>query len=297
MFPVIAAFGPITISSLGVLIALAFFLGGFGVWRKMREEHFEDEDIFDVIFLSFFSGMIGSRIFYILFHFDKFGFNFKKWLNLAYSNQFSWLGFLLGMMYMVHMLARRKKWDYWKAIDLTVWGVIVAQVLVRIGQFLDGSYVGIETNSVLGLDFPGIGKRFPINVFEAVTFLLVFYLMKWLDKHYRLYKWYQTKKGEAQPGFLWLSYLFIFALFHFSIDFFIDRNILFLVFSSYQMFMLGFLGLILFWFWLRAGNKLRLFETKQVKVIRPASKTPISQIGGRTRKRRFTRARAGKDVR
>ena len=172
MFPVIAAIGPVTISSLGLFIALAFVLGGFGVWKKMKEEHYEDEDIFDLVFLSFFAGIIGARFFYGLFNFNQFGFNIKKWLNLAYSNQFSWLGVVLGLMYMINLVSKKKKWSYWEILDYSVLGVIGAQILVDLGL----ENIRLLTNNprkIIGLDGYGLkvlervslqAKPNPVNI-------------------------------------------------------------------------------------------------------------------------------------
>jgi phosphatidylglycerol:prolipoprotein diacylglycerol transferase len=296
MFPVLASFGPISVSSIGFFIALAFFFGGFGIWKKAKEEHFEDDDIFDALFLTFFGGLIGARLFYILLHFSQFGFDLARWINLAYSNQFSWLGFLAGTMYVLSILAKKKKWDYFAFLDYSVLGVIAAQLLVRIGQFLDGSYVGVATNFITALPFPGMeGRHHPLALYDFLLTIFVFYLIKALDKQYRLYKWYQNNRGEAQPGFLWLSYLLAFSIIQFGLDFFDVRKTLLLVFSSYQFVLLFVIGLTIFGFWLRAGNKISFLSSSKENKTEPI-RPPVEPVQPRERPKRFARAKAGKTV-
>ncbi len=257
MFPVILSIGSFTISSLGLFLFLAFFWGSFEIFRKMREEHFEDEEIFDLIFLGLFGGIIGARLLYILAHISDFGLNVIKWINLSINNQFLWLGFIIGMMYILRLVAKRRKYDFFGVLDLMVNGIITAQILVRIGQFLDGSYYGIITNLPWALKFPGIeGKRHPVQLYEIIILVIIQLLIKWLDKRYRLFKWYQDQRGEAKTGFLWLTYMFIFTLSQFYLDFLFERQTILPFLSIYQLIILGYLIFIMILFYLRAGKKI-----------------------------------------
>ncbi|MGI5827490.1 MAG: prolipoprotein diacylglyceryl transferase [Patescibacteria group bacterium] len=302
MFPVILAIGPITISSLGLFLTLAFFFGGFSVWRRAKEEHYEDDDIFDVIFLSFFGGIVGARLLHIFLNFPDFRFYLSRWFSLAYSNQFSWLGFLIGMMYVLFLLAKKRKWKFYEFADISVLGLISAQILLLIGQFLDGSYVGKQTGLPWGLEFPGLeGKRHPLPLYEIGILLVIYFLIKWLDKRYRLFSWYQNNRGEANPGFLWLTYLAIFSVSQFLIDYVSIRTTVFWIFSSYQIFLFFFILYIWLSFWVQAGNKISLPFQKKTSTAKSETspepiRPPIAELKPRARERRFSRARAGKDV-
>lgn len=298
LFPVVASFGPFTISSLGLFIALAFVFGSFQIWKKMKEEHFEDNDIFDIIFMSFFGGLIGGRLFAILFDFGTFGFDIGKWLSLSYSNQFSWIGFIIGLMYVYSVTSKKRKFEYYKLLDLSVFGVIFTQILIRFGQFLDGSYVGIVTSLPIGLHFPGLeGDRHPLQLYEIIVFVGSLFLIKFFDKHYRLYSWYQDNRGKAHPGFLWLVYLFILLITLFILDFIDVRNTLFWFISVKQVVIFVLLVWCSVAFWMRAGNKLNfsfldnLVDKSEDQPIRE----PMSSSAVRERKvKRFSRSRKTK---
>ncbi len=298
----IAAIGPFTISSLGLFLALAFFFGSFSIWQRAKEEHYEDNDIFDTIFLAFFGGIIGARLAYILLNFNDFGFDFGKWINLSYSNHLSWFGFLIGLMYLLRLVAKQKKWEFFHFADGAVFGVIVAQILLRVGQFLDGSYVGAMTSLPWGLVFPGIeGARHPLPLYEIMVMIGTYFLLRWFDKHYRLFSWYQDNRGEAQPGFLWLTYLTVFLISQFIFDFMSVRYPVFWVFTLYQVVLIVAFKLTLFTFWLRAGNKINLpsvsnpLSSSEQEELVPI-REPLVSPQPRNRPRRFSRARTGRDA-
>ncbi|NMC35933.1 hypothetical protein GYA49_02705 [Candidatus Beckwithbacteria bacterium] len=301
MFPVLASIGPFTISSLGFFLALAFFFGSFHIWRRAKQEHMGDDDIFDFIFLSFFGGLVGGRLLYILLNFPNFGFRLVRWIDLTYSNGFSWLGFLLGAMYIGAIVAKKKKWQFFEMADISVFGIVSAQLLVRIGQFLDGSYVGHQTSLPWGIGFPGLdGRRHPIQLYEVGILIFTYYLLIWLDKRYRLFSWYQDGRGKARPGFLWLTYLLIVGVSQFALDFFAASHMQqVFIFSWYQIILCVYLLVVAFMFWLRSGthddilDKIPLVsKSDQSEIIRQ----PMNPYEPRQRQRRFSRARAGHDV-
>lgn len=51
--------------------------------------------------------------------------------------------------------------------------ITIAHGIGRIGCFLAGCCYGKLTDSWLGVDFPGIGKRYPTNLFEAIFLILL----------------------------------------------------------------------------------------------------------------------------
>ena len=221
MFPVLFSFGSFSISTLGVLSFLAFLVGLFLFWRRGKEEGLEEEKLLDLAFLGAFLGLITGRLGFILEHWPQFNWNLSYWLDFQKHGGFSFWAGVGGEILLLWFLRKKTKWDFWIVSDMLIFSVIVAQVLVRLGQFLDGSFIGKSTDLAIGLGFPGIeGKRFPVQLFEAAFAGGLYFWLKHLEKQYRLFTWYQDKRGEAQPGFLVLTYLFFYSGFRFLLDFF-----------------------------------------------------------------------------
>jgi phosphatidylglycerol:prolipoprotein diacylglycerol transferase len=289
MFPVLFTLGPVAISSLGVFISLAFVFGSFVVWKRAREEHIDDEDVFDILFISLLGGVVGGRLLFVIFHFQRFGFDLSRWLNLSYSNEISWVGFLLGGMYMLSKVCKRKKIEVAQFLDVGVLGVIIAHIFYRFGQFFDGSYLGIVTSLPVGVNFPGvIGARHPLQLYEILVFVVVYFILKFSERRYRLFGWYQDSRGNAKPGFLWHVYVLILIVLSISLDFITDGRDTMLFFISLRQVILLFIGIGFgISFWMRAGNKLKLplisefFSDKpEAKPIRKpmASEAPKSRV-------------------
>ena len=234
MFPTILQLGPLTISSLGVMIALGFFLGSFLIWQKVREEHFEEAFIMDGILLVSITGLIFSRICYIILNWANFD-SFFSLFDLVKKSGFSWQGALLAGIFTLVAYCKKKKWDFYKIADLSVFGIVLGLILSKIGLFLNS------------LSFE------PIFLIEAVLFIIIYRLMLIFDKNYRTYEWYKNKRGEINSGFLFLSFLAISALIHLVSNIF--QNPSFQVLKSSQLivnFLIILISLTLFYF--RSGD-------------------------------------------
>jgi prolipoprotein diacylglyceryltransferase len=181
LIPTILQIGPVTISSLGVMMALGFFLGSFLVWQKGREEDL----LMDGILLVVLAALVAARIGYVLLHWLEHIYL----LNLVEQPGFSWLGALLGGVTALIFYCRKNKWDFYKLADLSVFGLILGLILGKIGFFL--------SQTAFDLSF----------LMEAFLLVFVYRLLVIFDKNYRTYEWYKDKRGEAKPGFLLFSFL------------------------------------------------------------------------------------------
>ena len=173
--------------------------------------------------------------------------------------------------------------------DLAVFAVIWAQIWVRLGQFFAGDFVGRQTDFILALPFPGLeGRHYPIQLFEIGFLLVVFFWLKRLEKHYRLFTWYQDKKGEAQPGFLALVYLFSYSSFRFLLAFFNDSHLYFLGLVFSQWMALAGILIAVFGFAWKMGKleELRQKLERAGKTVRPQEQRSILPPAVKSRKQR-----------
>ncbi len=264
MFPVLFSIGPLSITTLGLFAFLSFFFGSFFIWRKAKQEHIEDSDIFDLIFISLIVGLIGGRVGYVISNMGNFGFSLYSWINPIGSHGFAWFGFLLGFMLGIKIVSDRKKWTFFEIADMSVVGIIVSQILLRIGQFFDSSFVGANSQLPWALPFPGFeGRQHPLSLYEIPFLIFLLWLVRYFDKHYRLYNWYRGSRGEAKPGFLWLSYLLWLIIFHIGLDFVFQRQTVLFFVSSRQLWLMGMLFLSLFWFWWQAGDSFDIWKLRE----------------------------------
>ena len=76
MLPVIFSIGPITIYSLGFLLAIGFFISAFFNWRRLRDLGIDEEKNIDFLLVYYFTSLLLARLTYALTHYQNFGFDF-----------------------------------------------------------------------------------------------------------------------------------------------------------------------------------------------------------------------------
>jgi phosphatidylglycerol:prolipoprotein diacylglycerol transferase len=208
MLPVLIKLGPITIYSFGVFLFLAFFSGTFVIWKRGREENFDEESLFDMVLISSFWALVGARVAYILLSLERFGADIIAWFNIFGKAGLNSWGALVGGLAGVYWFSRKKKWDFFEITDVVVVGVVWAQVMGWIGSFLNGSGYGLPTNLPIGMNFPGLfDKRHPAQLYAAAADILLFIWLWWVEGKYRIFDWYRGEKTEVKAGFLMSSYL------------------------------------------------------------------------------------------
>lgn len=304
MLPTILSLGPIVISSFGVLLVVAFFTGAFVVWKRGKEEHFEEEDLFDATLLSTFWGLLGARAWYVAFNFDKFGLDPLKIIALTRFPGLTLLGAIFVGILTLTLFSRRKKWGSFATLDLFSLGLAFALVIGFLGAFLNGSGYGTRTNIPWAVVFPGVeGARHPTQIYGVIWFLLLFILLRKLFFEYRTYEWYKGNLSEAKAGLVFFGFLVGFGLSEFFLTMLTPAKLYLggLAFESWiglLIFASGGLGL-----YARSGRVLREDLVAFIKSVKSGIKGIVrivsSPFGNRKRagrKKRDERFTAGLDA-
>lgn len=200
MLPVLFSVGSITIYSFGFCLAIGFFLAAFVVWRRLRELGLNEEKIIDFILLASLLAFFFAKVILILG-------------SSGFSNLVFW-AVLLAIELSLLWLTRREKGNFWQMADEITFGLLPFLVLFNAGTFLDGSAVGKPTNLPWGMYFPGsFLRRQPVSLFSAVGFLLIWFVLLQIERQWRVWPWYKSKKaGLVHLSFLGLSGLVSFLV-------------------------------------------------------------------------------------
>ncbi|MFA5058997.1 MAG: prolipoprotein diacylglyceryl transferase family protein, partial [Candidatus Omnitrophota bacterium] len=94
MHPIICQIGPLTIYSYGLMLAIAIIVCAFLLQKDARRVGISAEVIADLVFWSVLSGIIGSRIFFILLNLQFFAENPKEVIMLQ-NGGLAWQGGLI----------------------------------------------------------------------------------------------------------------------------------------------------------------------------------------------------------
>ena len=245
MLPIIFSIGQITIHTLGFLMAVGFFLSGFIVWRRLREQGIDEEKAIDFLLLFYLLGLVFSRSGYILGHFDKFGLNFGRWLALGKYPGLSLLSMLAGMIFALVWFVRNNRWHLGRIADEVTFGAFPLLILLQIGFFFDGSWLGLATSMPWGMFLPGdLIRRHPVSLYGTVLTFLIWVSVIWLERRWRTWE-FCRRQGE---GFVALISLLFFSLTHLIIAFLEPGGLYYLWLKRAGAF-LGFMAAFLILTW------------------------------------------------
>ena len=137
MFPVICKFGPFTVYSYGLMLAVAVAVCSILLSRDARKAGIPADTIFDLVFWVMLSGLLGARLFFILTNWDLFAQEPLEMIKIQ-NGGLSWqggliLGSLAGMGYV-----KRKRLPLLQMLDLSAPYLALGQAIGRIGCFLNG---------------------------------------------------------------------------------------------------------------------------------------------------------------
>jgi len=163
MFPDLFSIGPLTLHTYGLFLAIGFIAGLLIAVRTGKNYGINSQQIIDMGFLLILSGVIGSRIAYVLMNFSYFLKNpldiFKMWQGgLVFS------GGLLTAIVVMSFYIRHHKFNLWQVGDLWAPAAAIGQSLGRVGCFMAGCCYGRPTNVPWGVVFTNPRSIAPLNI-------------------------------------------------------------------------------------------------------------------------------------
>ncbi|MBP9477653.1 MAG: prolipoprotein diacylglyceryl transferase [Sebaldella sp.] len=244
--------GFIKIHYYSLMYIIAFFLGIFIATRDKvaQERGIKDKKVIeDFAFWVMISGLIGARLYYVLF---KLGSYMERPLSIfaVWEGGLAIHGGIIGAFIGAVIFAKRKKMNLWVLTDMGVGPLLIGQAIGRIGNYANGEIEGVPTFtpwSVIlkgnfeqwwsqylsmsidmkskfkelvpwGVVFPSgtsAGDSFPnvplhpAMLYESVLNVIGFFLL-----------WFYFRKKGYKPGILSMIYLIMYALIRSFVSFF-----------------------------------------------------------------------------
>jgi phosphatidylglycerol:prolipoprotein diacylglycerol transferase len=221
MHRIILDLGFISITSWGVMLAIAFIIGIWLSDRRAVKYNVPRLIIGDLTFVIIISSVIGGRLAYIIENFSYYlerpGEMLKVWEGGMILYGGIGLAVLCGMMFLKY-----KKTNILPVMDIMAPALALGIGIGRLGCFLNGCCFGKPTNSPCGMTFPAdspAGWTFtsptavhPTQIYESIFGFCLFGLLLLIEK--RLFK--AKKQGY---GYLFWILLLIYSIWRFFIDF------------------------------------------------------------------------------
>lgn len=206
MRPILFETGPITIYSYGLMVALGFLVATGLAMRCAKREGIASGKILDVALFILITGIIGSRILYVILNWSDFS---QTPLSIFFLNRGGlaiYGGFGLSVPLGIWFI-RKKGLPLWKTADLLSPYIVLAQSMGRIGCFLNGCCYGKPTDLFLGVKFPTQTLRVhPTQIYSSLGLFLMFLTLKYF---------YRKRSFDGE---IFLHFLLLYSLFRFFME-------------------------------------------------------------------------------
>ena len=179
--------GIVSIHWYSIILFIAILVGSNLAIKEAKRHGFEEDFMVNLLFLGVIVGIVGARLYYVIFNFDYYKDNlieiFKVWNGgLAIHG-----GIIAGLI-TIAVICYKKKVNLLKILDYLVVGLILAQAIGRWGNFFNGEAHGPETtlSYLQSLPIPDfiidgmhIGGTYyiPTFLYESVWCLIGFVIM------------------------------------------------------------------------------------------------------------------------
>lgn len=226
MKKVLFSIGGVSIYSYGLMIGIGLLVALFVGEYRFKKHKLNDEIVLDLLIICAITGFLGAKLLYIIVEFDEFT---KNPMEVLGSNGFVVYGGIIVGVLAGYIYTRLKKLNFMEIFDYVMPEVALAQAFGRIGCFMAGCCYGRHTDSFLGVVFPkdslapsGV-KVLPTQLFSAAgDFLIAILLIVLSDYVYKNVKKQSSKKFGHVYGDIGCTYMILYAVGRFLIEFLRD---------------------------------------------------------------------------
>lgn len=137
----------------GILLGVAILFGiALTMWIAHRNGQEAEEYLNLSIFVIVF-GIIGARVYYVLFGFEQFKGHWTKIFNMR-SGGLAFYGALIAGIITVFIYCKRQGLIVWKVLDTIVPALLIGQILGKLGNFFNREAFGEYTDGIFAMQLP-----------------------------------------------------------------------------------------------------------------------------------------------
>lgn len=212
MNPVLIELGPISIYWYSVTMLIAILTGSYLFIKQATKQGYEEKFITNLVFYGAILGILGARIYYVLFNLDYYLQDPIQIIEIYNGGLAIHGAIITGIIWFIYYSKKHKK-NYLKLLDLAAPSLIIAQAIGRWGNFFNQEAHGPEVarETLENLNIPNFiingmnidGKYYhPTFYYESIWNTLGFILLIILRKKLKL------KPGQLTGIYLiWYSFI------------------------------------------------------------------------------------------
>lgn len=250
----IFSIGPIHIYFFGLMVTIGIIVGGTFAIKQAEKRGISEDLMLNLIMIVVIAGVLGARIFYILFYNPYFYFSNPSQIIKITEGGLSIHGGIISALVAGYIYSIKSKISFLKLADIAVMGVALAQGIGRVGCDVFGKPM---TNIMLwGINYNGQILH-PVQVYEFVLDYILFIVL-----------WRRNLKKKFE-GELFVIYIIAFSIIRGIIEFFRINPIVWGPFSISHLLSLGLviIGLVIYKsLFNKSAEKVENFMEDKVKV-------------------------------
>ena len=179
MHPVLWSWGPVTLYTYGVMLAIAVLVAIQLAMHRAAGAHLPPDRIVDLCLITLLGGIVGARAVYVAQQWPLYAEAPLEILRLDHGG-LVYYGGLFGGTVAALLAIARWRWPLWATLDLLVPSVALAQGIGRLGCFFNGCCYGVPTTLPWGVRFPGeMVARHPTQLYESAALILLTGALLW----------------------------------------------------------------------------------------------------------------------
>jgi phosphatidylglycerol:prolipoprotein diacylglycerol transferase len=214
--PIILQFGRLTVTSYGVMVALAFLAGLWTASRRSPRSGISGEKVLDLGPWLIIGAILGSRALYVVSYWQEdFAGKPLVTMLMVWRGGLVYYGGLIGASLACVLYARLKQVPLWKFADVLAPSVALGCVFGRLGCLLNGCCYGSKCHLPWAITFPATSVTappgvplHPTQIYDSLLNLVLYMFLAWL---------YRRKKFDGQ---IFATYLVGYAIFRSIVEVF-----------------------------------------------------------------------------
>lgn len=145
--------GSFFIAFYGVIIAIGMLVGVSFILKEAKRVGFDEDKFLDICIITIVVGVIGARVYYVIFAWDYYKDNVMSVFNIRQGGLAIYGGVLAGTA-CVAVLCKLKQHQFLKVMDVCMFGVVIGQIFGRWGNFFNREVFGQYTDGLFAMLLP-----------------------------------------------------------------------------------------------------------------------------------------------
>lgn len=143
----------LNIAFYGIVIALGMLLGSFVIMREAKRREMNEDNILDVIIFSLIFGIIGARLYYVIFSWNLYREDLLSIFNIREGGLAIYGGVIAGIITAL-IVCKVKQISFLKVADVCILGLPLGQAIGRWGNFFNREAFGKYTDNLFAMQIP-----------------------------------------------------------------------------------------------------------------------------------------------